>query len=36
MIRLDTVHAYATEAGFDRVDVLPIEHNYWRFYRLMP
>jgi 2-polyprenyl-3-methyl-5-hydroxy-6-metoxy-1,4-benzoquinol methylase len=36
VIRPATVHAYATEAGFDRVDVLPIEHDFWRFYRLVP
>jgi hypothetical protein len=26
----------AEEAGFGRVDVLPIEHDMWRFYRLVP
>jgi hypothetical protein len=26
--------SYATEAGFTRVDVLPIEHPLFRFYRL--
>jgi 2-polyprenyl-3-methyl-5-hydroxy-6-metoxy-1,4-benzoquinol methylase len=36
VIRPDTVRAYATDAGFDRVDVLPIEHDFWRFYRLVP
>ena len=36
VIRPDTVRAYATEAGFGRVDVLPIEHDFWRFYRLVP
>ncbi len=36
MIRPDTVRAYATEAGFGRIDVLPIEHDFWRFYRLVP
>jgi tRNA A58 N-methylase Trm61 len=35
-IRPDTVRAYASEAGFARVDVLPIENDFWRFYRLMP
>ena len=35
-IRSATVRAYATEAGFGRVDVLPIEHDFWRFYRLVP
>jgi SAM-dependent methyltransferase len=36
VIRSDTVRAYAAEAGFGRVDVLPIEHDFWRFYRLVP
>jgi SAM-dependent methyltransferase len=36
VIRPDTVRAYAAEAGFARVDVLPIEHDFWRFYRLTP
>jgi SAM-dependent methyltransferase len=30
------LRGYAHEAGFSRVDVLPIEHPLWRFYRLMP
>jgi SAM-dependent methyltransferase len=36
VIRPDTVRAYAAEAGFSRVDVLPVEHDFWRFYRLEP
>jgi SAM-dependent methyltransferase len=36
MIRPDTVREYAAEAGFGRVEVLPIEHDFWRFYRLVP
>jgi 2-polyprenyl-3-methyl-5-hydroxy-6-metoxy-1,4-benzoquinol methylase len=36
VIRPDTVRAYATEAGFERIDMLPIEHDFWRFYRLLP
>jgi hypothetical protein len=36
VIRADTVRAYASDAGFRRVDVLPIEHEFWRFYRLVP
>jgi len=36
VIRPDTVRGYAAEAGFSRVDVLPIEHDFWRFYRLEP
>jgi SAM-dependent methyltransferase len=35
VIRPDTVRAYAAEAGFADVDVLPIEHDFWRFYRLL-
>jgi len=34
VMRPETVRAYASEAGFGRVDVLPIEHDFWRFYRL--
>ena len=36
VMRPDTVRAYAAEAAFGRVDVLPIEHYFWRFYRLVP
>jgi SAM-dependent methyltransferase len=36
VIRPDTVRSYAERAGFARVDVLPIEHDFWRFYRLLP
>lgn len=36
VIRPDTVRAYAAQAGFTHVDVLPIEHDFWRFYRLVP
>jgi SAM-dependent methyltransferase len=36
VIRTETVRAYAAEAGFARIDVLPIEHDFWRFYRLVP
>ena len=35
-MRTDTLRAYAEEAGFSQVDVLPIEHDFWRFYRLTP
>jgi SAM-dependent methyltransferase len=35
-IRADTVRAYASAAGFTRADELPIEHDFWRFYRLVP
>lgn len=36
VIRPDTVRGYASDAGFQRTDVLPIEHDFWRFYRLVP
>lgn len=36
VIRPDTVRSYAAAAGFGNVDVLPIEHDFWRFYRLVP
>jgi SAM-dependent methyltransferase len=35
-IRADTVRQYAAAAGFTSVDELPIEHDFWRFYRLLP
>jgi SAM-dependent methyltransferase len=35
VMRPETVRAYAVEAGFAHVDVLPIEHDFWRFYRLV-
>jgi 2-polyprenyl-3-methyl-5-hydroxy-6-metoxy-1,4-benzoquinol methylase len=34
VIRPSILTGYAREAGFSRVDVLPIEHPLWRFYRL--
>jgi SAM-dependent methyltransferase len=34
VMRPDTVRTYAEEAGFAHVDVLPLEHDFWRFYRL--
>jgi 2-polyprenyl-3-methyl-5-hydroxy-6-metoxy-1,4-benzoquinol methylase len=36
VIRADTVRAYAAEAGFSSCEVLPIEHDFWRFYLLRP
>ena len=33
-MRVDTVRSYALEAGFDSVEVLPIDNDFWRFYRL--
>jgi 2-polyprenyl-3-methyl-5-hydroxy-6-metoxy-1,4-benzoquinol methylase len=36
VMRPDTFRRYAQEAGFERVTVLPIEHDTFRFYRLDP
>lgn len=36
VMRTDTLKQYAQEAGFSKVDVLPIEHFFFRFYRLTP
>jgi SAM-dependent methyltransferase len=36
VMRPDTVRRYATEAGFGEVEVLPIESDFYRFYRLVP
>jgi SAM-dependent methyltransferase len=35
VMRPSTLRGYATEAGFGDVEVLPIEDDYWRFYRLI-
>lgn len=34
VMRLDTLRQYALEAGFSDVEVLPIDHFFFRFYRL--
>lgn len=34
VMRPSTLRRYAREAGFDQVEVLPIENEVWRFYRL--
>ncbi|NGO14473.1 methyltransferase domain-containing protein [Streptomyces sp. HC44] len=36
VLRPDTVRAYAREAGYGSVEVLDVEHDLWRFYRLSP
>ncbi|MEX2226507.1 MAG: methyltransferase domain-containing protein [Dehalococcoidia bacterium] len=36
VMRASTLETYATDAGFQRVEVLPIEHAQFRFYRLHP
>lgn len=35
-MRPDTLSAYALAAGYTDLDVLPIENDFWRFYRLNP
>ena len=35
VMRPATLRRYATEAGFSEIEVLPIENDMWRFYRLM-
>ena len=34
VMRPSTFETYAKEAGFDRVELLPIDGGFWRFYRL--
>jgi SAM-dependent methyltransferase len=36
VMRPATLQAYARDAGLSRFEVLPIEHDAWRFYRLRP
>ena len=36
VMRPDTMRAYATEAGFRSVEILPIENDFFRFYQLRP
>jgi SAM-dependent methyltransferase len=36
VIRPDVMRDLALRAGFARVDIVPIEHPFWRFYRLVP
>jgi SAM-dependent methyltransferase len=33
-MRADTLRGYAEQAGFTHFEVLPIENDFWRFYRL--
>lgn len=35
IMRTPTFRRYAAEAGFDEARVLPIEHDFWRFYELV-
>jgi hypothetical protein len=36
VMRVDTVRRYAEEAGFGSFELLPIENDFYRFYRLRP
>jgi SAM-dependent methyltransferase len=36
VMRTDTVKSYAGKAGFGSLEVLPIENDFYRFYRLIP
>ena len=36
VMRTETVRQYADDAGFGGFEVLPIENDFWRFYRLTP
>lgn len=35
VMRPDTLRGYARQAGFDDIEILPIETDFWRFYRLV-
>ena len=35
VMRASTLRGYAVEAGFRDVEVLPVENDFWRFYRLV-
>jgi 2-polyprenyl-3-methyl-5-hydroxy-6-metoxy-1,4-benzoquinol methylase len=35
VIRESTMRGYATEAGFTDVEILPVENDLWRFYRMV-
>jgi len=36
VMRASTVREYAEQAGFTEFEVLPIENDFYRFYRLAP
>ena len=36
VMRASTLRSYAKEAGFTDIEVLPLEHDLFRFYRLLP
>jgi len=35
-MRTETLHGYALGAGFGSMEILPIENDFWRFWRLIP
>jgi hypothetical protein len=35
VMRPATLRAYAQEAGFRDIEILPIDNDFWRFYRLV-
>jgi len=35
VMRPSTLRQYAVEAGFRDIEILPIEHDFFRFYRLI-
>jgi 2-polyprenyl-3-methyl-5-hydroxy-6-metoxy-1,4-benzoquinol methylase len=35
VMRPDTLRRYAREAGFEDIEILPIETDFWRFYRII-
>ena len=36
VIRSSTMEALAHQAGFASIEVVPIENDFWRFYKLIP
>jgi 2-polyprenyl-3-methyl-5-hydroxy-6-metoxy-1,4-benzoquinol methylase len=36
VMRPDVLRRYAQQAGFRDIEIQPIDHDFWRFYRLMP
>jgi SAM-dependent methyltransferase len=36
VLRPGTVRGYAAQAGYTRVDILPVDRDLWRFYQLYP
>jgi len=36
VMRPEILRRYASQPGFSSVEIVPIEHDFWRFYRLRP